>query len=73
MTVRSKAERRMRLEQALANTRIEGHEPTAEFLADMDAMIEGSLTPEQARQRIIARARAADEVAMAAKSRRDGQ
>lgn len=73
MTVRSKAERRMRLEQALANTRIEGHEPTAEFLADMDAMIEGSLTPEQARQRIIARAQAADEVAMAAKSRRDGQ
>lgn len=73
MTVRSKAERRMRLEQALANTRIEGHEPTAEFLADMDAMIEGALTPEQARQRIIARAQAADEVAMAAKSRRDGQ
>ncbi len=72
MTVRSKAERRMRLEQALANTRIEGHEPTAEFLADMDAMIEGALTPEQARQRIIARAQAADEVAMAAKTRRDG-
>lgn len=72
MTVRSKTERRMRLEQALANTRIEGHEPTAEFLADMDAMIEGALTPDQVRQRIIARAQAADEVAMAAKSQRDG-
>lgn len=42
---RSVAERRMRLEQALANTRIEGHQPSAEFLADMQAMVDGQPRP----------------------------
>ncbi|MBL8279604.1 MAG: antitoxin VbhA family protein [Pelomonas sp.] len=39
---RTLAERRMRLEQALASTRIEGHQPSPEFLADMEALITGS-------------------------------
>lgn len=57
---RSLAERRMRLEQALANTRIEGHQPRPEFLADMQAMITGQLGAEEVRRRIIERAQAAD-------------
>lgn len=57
---RSEAERRMRLEQALASTRIEGHQPSAEFLADMQALISGQLSDDEVRERIIERARAAD-------------
>jgi hypothetical protein len=57
---RTMAERRMRLEQALANTRIEGHQPSAEFLADMEAMITGQLDAEEVRRRIIERAQAAE-------------
>ena len=56
---RSVAERRMRLEQALASTRIEGHQPSAEFLADMQASISGQLSEDEVRERIIERARAA--------------
>lgn len=51
----------MRLEQALASTRIEGHQPSAEFMADMEAMITGQLGAEEVRRRIIERARAADQ------------
>ncbi|WP_185868074.1 antitoxin VbhA family protein [Variovorax sp. DXTD-1] len=36
------------MEQALANTRISGHAPTPEFIADCDAVIEGRMTYEQA-------------------------
>lgn len=61
---RSLAERRMRLEQALANTRIEGHQPSAEFLADMQAMVDGQLSAEEVRRRIIERAQSADRTAM---------
>ena len=57
---RSVAERRMRLAQALASTRIEGHQPSGEFLADMQAMVDGQLSDEEVRRRIIERARAAD-------------
>lgn len=57
---RSVAERRMRLEQALANTRIEGHQPGAEFLADMEAMVTGQLSAEEVRRRVIERAQEAD-------------
>lgn len=57
---RSVAERRMRLEQALASTRIEGHQPSAEFLADMQALISGQLSDDEVRKRIIERARAVD-------------
>ncbi len=58
---RSVAERRMRLEQVLANTRIEGHQPSPEFLADMEALITGALCDKEVRRRIIARAREADQ------------
>lgn len=57
---RTVAERRMRLEQALANTRIEGHQPSVEFLADMQAMVDGQLGAKEVRRRIIERAQAAD-------------
>jgi hypothetical protein len=51
----------MRLEQALASTRIEGHQPSPEFLADMEALITGVLSEEEVRQRVIGRAREADQ------------
>lgn len=57
---RTQAERRMRLEQALASTRIEGHQPSPEFLADMEALITGALSAEEVRQRVIERAQSAD-------------
>ena len=57
---RTIAERRMRLEQALASTRIEGHQPSPEFLADMEALITGELCDEEVRRRIIQRAQGAD-------------
>ncbi len=57
------AERRYAHEQALANTRIEGHVPTAEFLADCEAVISGSMTREQARAASLARALAKDRAA----------
>jgi hypothetical protein len=62
---RSLAERRMRMEQALASTRIEGHQPSPEFLADMEAMVTGQLSAEEVRRRIIARAQEADRRALA--------
>ncbi len=62
----TEAERRHAIEQAVANTRIEGHEPTAEFLADMEQLAQGSMTPEQARAASLARALAADAAAAAA-------
>ncbi|MBB2486263.1 antitoxin VbhA family protein [Mitsuaria sp. WAJ17] len=66
---RTVAERRMRLEQALASTRIEGHQPSAEFLADMQAMVTGQLGAEEVRRRIIERAREADRRATAGLNR----
>ena len=57
---RTIAERRMRLEQALASTRIEGHEPSPDFLADMEALITGELCDEEVRRRIVERAKGAD-------------
>ena len=61
MTIYTKAERQLSHEQALASTRIEGHEPTAEFLADCEAVVEGTMTPDQARAASLARALAADQ------------
>lgn len=52
----TEAERRYNLNQALASTRIEGHGPTAEFLADCEAMIKGEITREEAMARSRARA-----------------
>jgi hypothetical protein len=53
---KTKAERRLAHEQALASTRIEGHQPSPEFLADCEAVIEGTMTNEQARAASLARA-----------------
>lgn len=49
-------ERREAYRQAIASTRLEGHEPTPEFLADRKAVIQGTMTPDQARSRSLARA-----------------
>ncbi len=49
---------------ALASTRIDGHQPSLEFLADMQAMVDSQLDAEEVRRRIIERAQEAD--------RRDG-
>lgn len=62
------AQRRIAHDQALASTQLEGHVPTAEFLADRAAVIAGALTPEQARAASLARALAAEQEA----ARRDG-
>ncbi|TAK91249.1 MAG: hypothetical protein EPO06_05710 [Burkholderiaceae bacterium] len=52
----TEAQRRIAHEQALANTRIEGHIPSAEFLVDCEAVIAGTMTREQARERSLRRA-----------------
>ena len=59
----TEAERRIAAEQALANTRIEGHVPTAEFLADFDALIQGTMTLDEVRERSTERASALDQAA----------
>jgi hypothetical protein len=51
----TEAERRYATAQALASTRIEGHVPTPEFLADCDATIAGTMTNDEARARSLAR------------------
>jgi DNA-binding XRE family transcriptional regulator len=62
----TKAQRRLAHEQALASTRIEGHQPSPEFLADCEAVIEGTMTRDQARAASLARALAKDKAATAA-------
>ena len=52
----TKAERRYAIEQGLANTRIEGHKPTSDFLADCNAVVEGSLSIDQAIKASVVRA-----------------
>lgn len=49
-------ERRWSMNQAIANTVIEGHEPTAAFLADCEAVVDGRITHEEAGARSLARA-----------------
>lgn len=44
----SKAERRYAMDQALASARIEGHQPTPEFLANVEMVVDGRMTYEQA-------------------------
>ena len=58
--ITTEAERQFANEQALASTRIEGHIPTPEFLADCDAVIACMMTEEQARAASLARALAKD-------------
>lgn len=60
------AERRYAHEQALASTRIEGHQPSPEFLADCEAVVNGTMTRDEARAASLARALAKDTAATAA-------
>lgn len=59
----AKAERRWANDQALANASIEGHVPSPEFLEDCEAVIQGTMTNEEARARSLERALAADKAA----------
>ena len=56
----TEAEHRWAMKEAIANTVIEGHVPTPEFLADCEAVVSGSMTHEQLRSRSLARALAPD-------------
>lgn len=53
----TKEERLDAMAQALANTRISGHEPTPRFLADTAAVVEGTMTYDEAIRASAARAR----------------
>lgn len=66
MGASTESTRRHAAEQALASTRIEGHVPTPEFLADTEAVVEGTLSPEDAIARSLARAREKDRLASGA-------
>ena len=59
----TEAERRIGVEQALANTRIEGHVPTAEFSADREVYVKGTMTLDEVRDRSTERASALDQAA----------
>jgi hypothetical protein len=67
----TEAERRHAIEQAIANTKIEGHEPTAEFLADMEQLAQAAMTPAQVRAASLARALAADAAGAAGQDQGD--
>jgi hypothetical protein len=67
----TEAERRHAIEQAIANTRIEGHEPTGEFLADMEQLAQGAMTPAQVRAASLARALAGDAAGVAGQDQGD--
>lgn len=49
--------------QALASARIEGFEPSPEFLADSKALAAGEITEDQFRVRSLARAKRMDDAA----------
>ena len=57
----SEAAHRWAMRQAIANTVIEGHVPTPEFLADCTAVVTGRMTHEELRARSLARALAPDD------------
>lgn len=54
------AERRAALDQALASTRIEGHQPSPEFLADCDKFVAGEMTDDEMAAESLRRARELD-------------
>lgn len=64
MSNSTESERRWAHMQALASSRISGHKPTPEFLADIEAVIKGTMTNEQARAASLARALAKDRAAL---------
>jgi len=49
------ARRRWASQQAIANCKIEGFEPSAEFLAEKERIIRGEITIEESKARIIAK------------------
>lgn len=53
------AEMRERLNNALASSRIEGMEPTASELAELELVLSGRLTPRELTSRILADAQRA--------------
>ena len=55
----TEAARRMAWEQALASSRIEGFEPDAEYLADVEKNIREEITGEEFREKNIALAKTA--------------
>ena len=63
----TKEERRWAHEQSLASACIEGYVPDPDFLADCEALIEQTMTPDQAVTASLARARsqATDRAAVA--------
>ena len=60
----AQAERRWAADQALASSCIEGYIPTPEFMADREAMIQGTLTLDQMRAASLKRAQAANLAAL---------
>lgn len=71
MAAMTEQERRRSLTQALANTRIEGHVPSPEFLADCERFARGEITQDDIRARSLARAQGADRAATAPARVRD--
>ena len=65
-TADTAAGRRASLDQALTSTRLEGHVPTPEFLADCEDFIAGRITRDEIMARSTARALAAERAADAA-------
>ncbi|HML83439.1 MAG TPA: antitoxin VbhA family protein [Thiomonas arsenitoxydans] len=49
------ARRRWASQQAMANCKIEGFEPSEEFLAEKERIIRGEITLEESKARIIAK------------------
>jgi hypothetical protein len=73
MPAMTAAERRLAHDQALASTRIEGHQPSVEFLADCEAVIDGRMSRDQARAASLARALAKDSAVAEVPSSEVGQ
>ncbi len=56
MAALTEQNRRHALDQALANTRIEGHVPSADFLADCEQFAQGRMSTAEVRSASLARA-----------------
>lgn len=65
--------RRQNYDQALASSRLEGHVPSAAYLADIECVIAGTMTPEAARAASLARALAADAAAIDRRQSAEGR
>lgn len=59
----NETERRASFAQAHASSRLEGHQPAPEFLADCEAVIAGTMSTDEAIAASMKRALAADRVA----------